>query len=91
MDITTIIDFASLATQGMTDYQHVGPEEDAATAARKIVDYWEDETGLLTGRDAERWAEMGATAADMAELRGRCVDNIENAINVMRGKSNPRA
>jgi hypothetical protein len=84
IDIVTIISFAETACQGMSDHERVEDHEDAATAAREIVEYWENETGLLTGRDAERWQDLGPTEADQDELRGRCIANIEEAIRAMR-------
>lgn len=78
--ITTLIDMARRSAEGMTDYQNVDPSEDAATAAREIVAYWENEEGLLNRRDQERFEEQGGTAADLDEVRGRVIEIIENAI-----------
>lgn len=86
VEITTIMNFAERACEGMSDYQNVGADEDAATAASEIVAYWEEETGLLTGRDLDHWNEIGATSADLDELRGRCVARIQSAIERMRAR-----
>lgn len=54
IDVMTIINYAELVCQGTTDHQYVEPHEDAASAAREIVEYWEEEGDLLGGEDAER-------------------------------------
>ena len=83
--ITTIIDFADLATNGMwSDVQNVEAHEEPDTAAAEIVAFWEGEGQLLNGSDAERWEELEPSDADRDELRGRCVAKIADAIRTTR-------
>lgn len=85
IDVTTIIDFAARATEGMwSDVQNVEPHEDPDTAATEIVAFWEGEGELLGGRDRGRWEELEPSAADDDELRGRCVAKIADAIRTSR-------
>lgn len=87
IDVVTVIGFAELACSGMwSDVERVEPAEDPDVAAREIVDYWEGEGCLLSGRDGERWEELQPSREDAEELYERCVERIAQAIRDARAR-----
>lgn len=71
-----LADMARRAAEGMTDYQNVGPDEDALDAATRLVAHWESEGSLLARCDRD--AELSAD--DLDEVRERTIAIIERAI-----------